>query len=113
MRSNLFSHKLLRYAVPIFLFLLFIASAILSFASVFFTFVFALQIGFYLSAILGLILEKFGKIGGIMAMPLYFVLANLASLVGFFKFLRGEKFASWETNREKREEKISTFEHTV
>jgi hypothetical protein len=33
-------------------------------------------------------------------MPLYFVLANLASLIGFYKFLRGERYARWEPIRE-------------
>ena len=110
---ELLSHKLLRYAVPIFLFLLLVTSAILSFSSNFFAVGLTFQITFYFFAGVGLILQKFGKRGGIVAMPLYFVLANLASSVGFYKFLRGERFASWEPSRKKREEKISSFEHTV
>jgi hypothetical protein len=37
---------------------------------------------------------------GIFAIPLYFVLTNVASLIGFYKFLRGERYARWEPIRE-------------
>ena len=37
---------------------------------------------------------------GILAIPLYFSLANLASLIGFYKFLKGERYARWEPIRE-------------
>jgi hypothetical protein len=33
-------------------------------------------------------------------MPLYFVLANSASLVGFYKWLSGASLARWEPIRE-------------
>jgi hypothetical protein len=48
-------------------------------------------------------------------MPLYFVLANLASAIGFYKFLRGEKYARWEPIREKKEQKAETgiYEQTI
>jgi len=97
---ELISHKVLRYSVPIFLILLLISSAVLSFDSVFFALIFWLQVGFYLSAFIGWQLEKSGKKTSIFAIPLYFSLANLASLIGFYKFLRGENFAHWEPIRE-------------
>ena len=110
---ELFSHKLLRYLVPCFLFSLFISSAVLSFSSIVFTLIFVLQSGFYLLAIFGWTAGKLGKSVGNLAIPLYFVLANLASIVAFYKFLRGERYARWEPIREKSDEKISSFEHTV
>lgn len=100
---ELISHKVFRYAVPVFLILSLISSFILAFYSGFFTIVFALQIGFYLSALIALILEKSGKSLGILAIPLYFVLTNAASLIGFYKFLRGERTARWEPIRETAE----------
>jgi hypothetical protein len=36
----------------------------------------------------------------VLAIPQYFVLTNAASLVGFYKFLRGERYARWEPIRE-------------
>lgn len=97
---ELFSHKILRYAVPLFLILLFLSSFFLAFDSPFFEIVIALQLAFYATALAGWGLEKSGKKSKILAMPLYFVLANLASLIGFYKFLRGERYAKWEPIRE-------------
>ncbi|MCY7376318.1 MAG: glycosyltransferase family 2 protein [Pyrinomonadaceae bacterium] len=96
---ELVSHKLLRYAVPIFLLLIFISSFALTFFSEIFEVVFALQIAFYAIALVGWILERNGRKLGILAIPFYFVLANLASLIGFYKFLRGERYARWEPIR--------------
>lgn len=110
---ELFSHKVLRYAVPIFLFLILISSFISAFSSVFFAIVLALQIIFYLIAAIGWLFEKSGKRAGILAIPLYFVLANAASVIAFYKFLCGEKFERWEPIREDSNENISPFEHTV
>lgn len=112
---ELVSHKVLRYAVPFFLVTALISSAILAYSNWFYEVLFLTQIAFYLVALLGWILERtVGKIG-VFAIPHYFVLANLASVLGFYKFLRGERFASWEPIREKSEEKesISTFNQTV
>jgi hypothetical protein len=36
----------------------------------------------------------------LLALPQYFVLANLAAVLAFVKFLRGERYASWEPIRE-------------
>jgi hypothetical protein len=33
---------------------------------------------------------------------LYFVLANLASVIAFYKFIRGERYATWEPIRSTR-----------
>jgi hypothetical protein len=35
-----------------------------------------------------------------MALPQYFVITNLASLIAFVKFLSGERYARWEPSRE-------------
>lgn len=97
---ELLSHKVLRYSVPLFLVTALISSAVLAYSSWIFEVFFLLQAVFYFVALLGWILERtIGKIG-IFAIPHYFVLANLASVLGFYKFLRGENYASWETVRE-------------
>jgi hypothetical protein len=59
-----------------------------------------LQIAFYLTAFIGWIMEKNRVKAGVFAIPLYFVLANLASVVAFYKFLHGENYARWEPIRE-------------
>ncbi len=99
---ELFSHKVLRYAVPLILFVAFIASIALAAQSLIYLLIFAVQLSFYLLAGLGWLIERSGRSASILAMPLYFVLANLASVVAFYKFLRGETYARWEPIREAR-----------
>ncbi len=112
---ELVSHKLLRYAVPLFLILIFISSSILAFLSNLFALALAVQIIFYLTAFAGWLLERSGKNIGIFSIPLYFVLTNLASLVGFYKFLSGERYASWEPNRDTKnaDETAAGFNQTA
>ena len=97
---QLFSHKAMRYAVPLFLTLILLSSLVSAFYSTFFLTVLALQAAFYAAALAACILEKFGVKPGILAMPLYFVLSNLASVFAFYKFLRGERYARWEPIRD-------------
>lgn len=97
---ELVSHKLLRYNMPIFLILVLLAAGIIAFYSTFFLVIFVLQLVFYAMALTAWFLEKMEIKIGIMAIPLYFVLTNLAALIGFYKFLRGERYARWEPIRE-------------
>ena len=90
----------LRYLVPVFLFLLLVSSAALAPRSLFYALAF-LRTGRLLRG--GRRLVAFGARGpsrtGRLALPQYFVLANLASLLAFYKFLRGERYARWEPIR--------------
>jgi cellulose synthase/poly-beta-1,6-N-acetylglucosamine synthase-like glycosyltransferase len=95
---QLLSHKALRYFVPFFLMGLFATSGILS-SSFFYRLAFVAQIAGYASAALSWLLEKFGVHSRLLALPHYFVLANLASLIALFRFLRGERYARWEPSR--------------
>ena len=99
---ELISHKVFRYAVPLFL-ILSISSFVLAFHSIFFALISVLQIGFYPIAFFAWILERMDISLGIFSIPLYFVLTNLASLIGFYKFLSGEQYARWEPIRESNE----------
>lgn len=112
---ELLSHKVLRYAVPLFLFFIFISSVLLAAVSWFFLAILLAQIVFYSSALLGGLLERSGKNVGVFAIPLYFGLTNLASLIGFYKFLRGERYAAWETvrDRENTDETAASFNQTA
>jgi cellulose synthase/poly-beta-1,6-N-acetylglucosamine synthase-like glycosyltransferase len=97
---QLWSHKVMRYLVPVFLFAVFVCSWFLVPRSPFFVMMFAGQIVFYALAIAGWGLEYLGVHSRLLALPHYFVLANLASLLAFVKFLKGERYASWEPTRE-------------
>jgi len=97
---ELLSHKVLRYAVPLFLALMLVASAALAPRSLFFAAIFAAQGCFYLAAAAGWLLERAGARVPMLALPHYFVLANAAVVLAFYKFLRGERYARWEPIRE-------------
>lgn len=95
---QLFSHKVMRYLVPFFLMALFVASAALA-GSVFYRILFTAQLAGYACAALAWMLDLVGIRSRLLAFPQYFVLANIASLIALYKFLRGERYAHWEPIR--------------
>lgn len=97
---QLLSHKVLRYLVPVFLLVVLVLSVALAPRSWFYSSVAVAQLGFYLAAFISWMLERYGIHDRFLALPQYFVLANLASLIAFYKFLCGERYASWEPIRE-------------
>ena len=96
---QLLSHKVMRYLVPFFLIALFATSASLSSGSISYRMFFLAQSIGYACGAMSWLLENLGVRSRILALPHYFVLANVASLIGMFKFLLGERYASWETIR--------------
>ena len=98
---QLLSHKVLRYLVPFFLLTLFISTAVLALHSLGFRLALAAQLFFYALAATGWLLERAGSASPrLFALPQYFMLTNLASLVACYQFLRGERYARWEPIRE-------------
>ncbi len=97
---QLFSHKVMRYLVPLFLLVVLASSALLAPVSIFYAVAFAAQALFYAAALAGWALEAAGARIRLLALPAYFVLANLAVVVALYKFLRGERYARWEPIRE-------------
>jgi cellulose synthase/poly-beta-1,6-N-acetylglucosamine synthase-like glycosyltransferase len=97
---ELFSHKVLRYMVPYLLLLVLLSSAALALHSLFYALLLVGQLSFYGAALLSWLLEHMGKRNRLVALPQYFVLANLASVIACYKFLRGERYARWEPIRE-------------
>ena len=97
---QLFSHKVMRYAVPFFLIVAFMTSAALAFGSLTYRLLFACQAIGYACAALGGLLERAGVRSRLLAFPQYFVLANLASVLALYKLARGERYARWEPIRE-------------
>jgi cellulose synthase/poly-beta-1,6-N-acetylglucosamine synthase-like glycosyltransferase len=97
---QLWSHKLMRYLVPVFLIAIFITSAFLATRNAFYAAVFVAQVAFYLAALVSWGLERLGVTFSLLALPQYFVITNLASLIAFVKFLTGERYTRWEPSRE-------------
>ena len=96
---QLLSHKVMRYLVPLFLITILAASAALAGGSTYYFVALAVQIGFYIAAGLAGLLERVGLHSRLLAIPQYFVLGNLASLIAFYQFLRGERYMRWEPIR--------------
>jgi cellulose synthase/poly-beta-1,6-N-acetylglucosamine synthase-like glycosyltransferase len=97
---QLISHKIMRYAVPVFLFVAFAMNLLLVNQSPFYRLVFIAQVTFYLTALAGGLGERLRLRLGVLALPYYFALANAASLAAFFQFMRGNAHVLWEPIRE-------------
>jgi cellulose synthase/poly-beta-1,6-N-acetylglucosamine synthase-like glycosyltransferase len=97
---QLVSHKVMRYLVPLFLACVLAASAALAPGSRFYAALLAGQALFYAAALAGWLLGRAGVRARLLALPAYFVLANVACVLAFYKFARGERFARWDTARE-------------
>ena len=97
---QLFSHKVMRYLVPFFLVLTFATSVALVTTSLLYRLAFAIQVIGYVCAALSAALERVGFRSRVLALPQYFVLANLASVLALYKLVRGERYARWEPIRE-------------
>ena len=96
---QLLSHKVMRYLVPFFLMGLFVSSAVLATSSLFYRLMFAAQLAAYACPALAWLLDRVGIRSRLLALPQYFMLANLASLIACYQFVRGERYARWEPIR--------------
>lgn len=105
---QMFSHKLLRYVVPIFLIGVLVSNWLLVEKSPYYKYVFLAQAMFYFSTIVGWGAERLKVKIGPLAIPYYFLLVNVASVAGFFRFIGGGTQVVWEPNREGRMAKVAT-----
>jgi cellulose synthase/poly-beta-1,6-N-acetylglucosamine synthase-like glycosyltransferase len=96
---QLLSHKVMRYFVPFFLMALFVTAAVLAADSPGYRVLFLMQALGYACAAMAWLLERVGVRSRVLALPHYFVLANVASVIAMFQFLRGERYARWEPIR--------------
>ena len=96
---QLFSHKVMRYLVPLFLIVLLITSALLGFGNIFYAAVFIAQVCFYLAAALSALMVRIGINSRWLALPQYFVITNVACLIALVKLMRGERYVRWEPVR--------------
>jgi glycosyltransferase involved in cell wall biosynthesis len=87
---QLASHKLCRWLVPFALAGAFAANAGLATTSPFYRATLALQMAFYAAAAAGLWTRA-----PLLRFPAFFVLANAAVAVAWYRFARGERFAIW------------------
>lgn len=97
---QMISHKVMRYAVSIFLISAFASNYLLLNRSEIFHLTFLLQAALYSAAVLGWAADRLGLSIGPLSIPYYFTLGNLAALVAFVKFMRGETNVVWRPIRE-------------
>lgn len=89
------SHKVLRYAVFIFLIVMYLSNLFIASANTFYASSFILQSAFYVAAIIGLYLEKRVVNFKVFYIPSYFCLINFAAAHAFWRFLNKEKQVIW------------------
>jgi len=92
------SHRLLRWAVPLFMIVAFVANLFLLDRPLY-RVLFMCQLACYLAAALGYFLERRGRRIRVLHIPLYFCVINLAPLLALRSLLRGDKKVVWETRR--------------
>ncbi len=102
---EIFSHKLLRWLGGIFIVLFLLLNITLIGNGWVYQLFFALQIGFYMLAVMGYTLDKQGKKSSyLITIPYYFVMVNLSSLLGIIDAYKGKTYTTWQTIRENNEE---------
>jgi len=97
---QLWSHKIMRWMVPLFLIALLAANSLLLDSS-FYRFTLAVQLFFYAAALLNMLLplhRQWKPLG----IPLFFCTLNAAALVSMLEICRGRKYVTWQTVRARR-----------
>ncbi len=97
---ELFSHKVLRRLVPVFLLVLLVASFRLSGRNIFYFGATAAQVLFYLLAAAGYWLRghRLGRLK-FFYIPFFYCLANAAALRAVIRIIRGKKVERWQPQR--------------
>lgn len=97
---GLFINKVTRRILPVFLFLLFLSSFRLSFASTLILVIFSMQVLFYCLALSYPIfwkrMSKMNNIEKTASRAFYFCLGMYGTLVGLLAFIGGRRFTKWE-----------------
>ena len=94
---QLWSHKILRWSVPLFLALLFVGSALLESIPAF-RVILAIQALFYSWSLATVAIPSLRR-SRLLNLPLYFCTINSAFLVGMFNTIRGRDFNVWQPTR--------------
>lgn len=97
---QLFSHKVLRWFVPLFLFVALVANLMLAGRGRwFYDVTLVLQLAFYALAFAGFLAERRHVLTKPLTVPLYFMTVNIAAVVAMYRIWKGHKAVTWETVR--------------
>ena len=89
------SHRVLRWLVPFFMFGAFVCNLWIA-SRPFYGLALTAQTAFYAMAIMGYFRNKKTRSLGLSWLPFHFVVANLASTLGFFRYVGGRQSAAWK-----------------
>ena len=97
---QLFSHKVLRWCVPLWLGGLFASSLALAGAGTLYRGLLFAQSAFYLFALSGVLLSRLGTPRlSLLTLPYYFCMVNLAALIGLIRSFSGQVQVTWSPER--------------
>lgn len=97
---KLFSHKLMKYLVPFFMLALLTTNALLAFeGGTSYRIVLVLQGLFYACALIGFFQKPEVQKARMLRVCSIFLTVNIAYLVGWFKYLAGERYTAWKPQR--------------
>jgi cellulose synthase/poly-beta-1,6-N-acetylglucosamine synthase-like glycosyltransferase len=97
---KLFSHKVMKFLVPFCLIALLITNVFLALGDgSFYKIMLALQAIFYGCALIGLLQKPEGKKERAISACYTLLAVNLAYVIGWFKYLRGETYTAWKPQR--------------
>ncbi|MGE5351258.1 MAG: glycosyltransferase family 2 protein [Acidobacteriota bacterium] len=91
------SHKITRWFLPFILIITFLLNILILGNGGFFVAAFVAQLLFYAAAFLGYILSLFKIRMAAFSLPYFFVVANMALLLGFFRFMAGKHSIIWQS----------------
>jgi len=94
---QLVSHKVLRWLVPVFLVLLLLSNIPLA-VKPFFAFTLALQILFYLLAVVAKV-TPIHRTWKVLGVPLFFCTLNAAAVVSLIRLWQGQRYTVWQPTR--------------
>ncbi|NIS15834.1 MAG: glycosyltransferase family 2 protein, partial [candidate division Zixibacteria bacterium] len=95
---QMFSHKLSRWMVPIYLIVIFIANLLLINSGTFYLVFFILQAAFYMIALAGIISRRIQNLP-VLKVPFFFVMFNYAILVAIYDYLAKKEYVLWEPTK--------------
>lgn len=91
------SHKIIRWFLPFILILLFIVNVLIFGQHLFFKYLLYLQVIVYGLGLIGYLFSKIKIRIGIISLISYFLITNLALLIGYFKYLRKKHSLIWQS----------------
>ena len=95
---EIWSHKLIRWFVPVLLLGMLVSNMLLIGHTVFRS-IFIVQTVFYLLALIGMVGGERARSWSVIYIPYYFLIINLAALKAILEFVMGERYDTWTTVR--------------